>query len=139
MLQRLGAPLRALRKLKALIELFDYTLDIDGSVMVRVKGDVHLLTNGEFRVTSAKDVVLLSGQNANPERPGYIHGIWENPPLDEQGRPLMMIPVTHSETGEMKYIPARFTNSGKLKLPMGWIGPAEFYPEAETSRLKSNI
>lgn len=131
----LGAPFRALRKFRLFNEIFDYVVNVDGSILLKIKGDIHVATTGEFRVTSAKDVVLLSGQNPNPERPGYVHAIWENPPLDEEGRPLMMIPVTHSETGEMKYIPARFTHSGKLKLPAGWIAPPEFYPEAQTSRL----
>lgn len=109
-------------KLKKLAQLFDYVGEVDGSVMLRVRG--------EFRLVCDKDIVLVSGQADNPDRPGYKYSIWSNPPLNEKGEPQMMIDVRDAETGEYSEIPARFREDGKLILKAGQIAPPEFYPEA---------
>jgi hypothetical protein len=112
-----------LAKLKKLADMFDYVGEIDGSVMLKVKG--------EFRLVCDKDIIFMSGQDDNPDRPGYRHSIWENPPLNERGQPLMMITVRDSETGEYLDVPARFREDGKLILKAGQIAPPEFYSEAD--------
>lgn len=95
-------------KLKSLAEIFEYKGEIDGSVVLHVKG--------EFRLVCDKDIVLVSGRSDNPDRPGYKYSIWENPELDVYNRPVMMISVFNCLTDDHEVIPARFSKSGKVLL-----------------------
>ena len=52
-------------------------------------GDFHLHTNGSFHLSANKHIILSSGQSLEQTRPGYVHGVWLNPPLDEDGNPLL--------------------------------------------------
>jgi hypothetical protein len=109
-------------KLKQLAQLFDYVGEVDGSIMLRI--------HGEFRIVCDKDIVWISGQVDNPDRPGYKYSIWNNPPLNEKGEPQMTITVRDAYTGEYSEIPALFREDGKLILKAGQIAPPEYYPEA---------
>lgn len=95
-------------KLKTLAEIFEYRGEIDGSIVLHVRG--------EFRLVCDKDIVLISGRSDNKDRPGYKYSIWENPDLDEHDRPIMMVAVFNCRTNDHEVIPARFTKSGKLIL-----------------------
>jgi len=62
-------------------------LDLNNNaVLLEKETTLHCLEN--LYLTSDKHVVLMSGCDPDPTRPGYLHSIWLNPDLDADGRPL---------------------------------------------------
>ena len=99
-------PLEVVSKLTKLAELFDFSGEIDGSVCLKIKG--------ELRIISDKDIVLISGQEENIKRAGYNHAIWLNPPLNEKMEPQLILTVKDLNTNTDVDIPALFNEEGRL-------------------------
>ena len=98
--------------------LFNLVNHPDGSTELRFKDGV--------RFVSDKDVIISSGARPNPDRPGYVFAIWENPPLDPDGNPMQVLPFKHIATGSIHFLTAHYTQNGKLKIPSGYLPPAMF-------------
>jgi hypothetical protein len=73
---------------KPKINLTPTTQVIFGENTIYFTGDFHLNTTGNMYLTAQKHVVIQSGQDAEPDRPGYRHSVWINSKLDNFGRPL---------------------------------------------------
>jgi hypothetical protein len=59
-----------------------------GENKVYFHGDFHLTSSGSLYLSADKHVIIESGQDQEPERPGYRHSVWINSPKDNFGRPL---------------------------------------------------
>lgn len=81
-----------------------------------IKKDFKLKIEGTLEIQSNKDIVIDSGRNENPDRPGYLHSIWLNSPKDQDGKPLRLIQVQHKKTGHLLYVNAVYDEDGVLIL-----------------------
>jgi len=106
-------------------------------IVKHADGSAELHFREGIRFVSEKDVVISSGMRNNPNRPGYVFGIWENPPLDQDGNPMQVLPFKEIASGSIHFLTAYFTQSGKLKVPSGYLPPAMF--DMPKSHANSNV
>lgn len=52
-----------------------------------IAGDFEIATQGTLTISAGKHLILQSARTPE-ERPGYLHSVWLNPDLDDQGRPV---------------------------------------------------
>jgi len=109
------------QKLEALYSLMDYM-----NVVIKIDGTVVLHFPLGVRLTSDRDVIIMSGRDKNPKRPGYIHSVWENPDLNHLDQPIMKTHFLNIRTGEIELRQAHFNEAGKLRVPFGYMASEEF-------------
>ena len=59
-----------------------------GENKIYFNGDFHLACSGSLYLSANKHIVIDSGQDPEPERPGYLHSVWINSKKDNFGRPI---------------------------------------------------
>ncbi len=59
-----------------------------GENKIYFDGDFHLESSGSLYLSAKKHIVIESGQDPEPGRPGYRHSVWINSQKDSFGRPL---------------------------------------------------
>jgi hypothetical protein len=79
-------------------------------------GELNLEFKEKITIKSKKDIILLSGMDKNPLRPGYLHSVWINPELDQNGNPKQKI-LVRDKNDELIYIDATFDLEGNLVIP----------------------
>lgn len=65
---------------------FEIEIDLEKKLIILPEG-FHIHSKGDLSLTADKHLLLESGKDEE-ERKGYVHGIWFNADVDEQGRPL---------------------------------------------------
>lgn len=53
-----------------------------------IDGDFGVYATGNVTFRAEKHVIIESGRDDDPQRPGYRHSIWFNPDYDGFGRPV---------------------------------------------------
>lgn len=78
-----------------LLKLQPQYLELPGGILidverriVKIPGDFKIHSTGTMTFKSDKHLIFQSGCDPE-ERPGYVHSIWFNPDMDENGLPIM--------------------------------------------------
>lgn len=62
-------------------------IDLSSKTIV-LPQDTHIHCDGNLKLTSDKNIIMRAGLTPDPDRPGYMYGIWNNTEEDSLGRPL---------------------------------------------------
>lgn len=69
-----------------------------------LEGDLAVHLTGSLRLSTDKHIILQSGRTPVPGRPGYVHGVWTNPPLNAEGQPVRLV-LTRTPEGVEQLLP----------------------------------